>query len=100
MIKHLVMWRLKDHAHGNDRVANARLFKEKLEALAGRIPGLLRIEAGIDFSCSAVSFDVALYSEFADRKALDGYQVHPLHEAVKAFIVEASTERVVVDYED
>jgi len=100
MVRHLVMWRLKDHAHGNDKAANARLFKQKLESLAGRIPGLLRIEAGIDFSCTPASFDVVLYSEFTDRMALEGYQTHPLHEAVKAFIVGASADRVVVDYED
>ncbi|MCF8382353.1 MAG: Dabb family protein [Chlorobium sp.] len=100
MVRHLVMWRLKDHAHGNDKAVNARLFREKLEALAGRIPGLLRIEVGIDFSCTAASFDVVLYSEFTDRKALAGYQIHPLHEEVKTFIIEASEDRVVVDYED
>jgi hypothetical protein len=100
MVRHIVMWRLKDRAHGNDRAVNARLFKEKLEALAGRISGLLAIEAGIDFSCTPASFDVVLYSEFTDRQALERYQTHPEHEAVKAFIVEAAAERVVVDYEE
>ncbi|MBM3162587.1 MAG: Dabb family protein [Chlorobi bacterium] len=100
MLKHVVMWRLKDRAHGNDKAVKARLFKEKLEQLSGRIPGLLHIEAGVDFSCTPSSYDVVLYSEFADREALECYQTHPEHEAVKAFIVEAASERVVVDYED
>ncbi|MBN1279738.1 MAG: Dabb family protein [Chlorobium sp.] len=99
MVKHIVMWRLKESAHGYDRAENARLFKEKLERLAGRIPGLLSIEAGIDFSCSPASYDVVLNSLFSDRSALDAYQVHPEHEAVKAFIAGASAERAVVDYE-
>lgn len=100
MVKHVVMWRLKERAHGNEKAVNALLFKEKLEALEGRIPGLVRIETGIDFAGSAASFDVVLYSEFIDREALVVYQTHPEHEAVKSFIVEATEERAVVDYED
>ncbi|MEI8033466.1 MAG: Dabb family protein [Chlorobiaceae bacterium] len=99
MIKHIVMWRLKDVAHGNDRPANAALFKEKLEALRGRIPGMMAIEAGVDFSGGESSGDVVLYSEFVDRAALQAYQEHPLHQALKPFIGEASLERRVVDYE-
>ncbi|WP_317623581.1 Dabb family protein [Chlorobium limicola] len=54
----------------------------------------------MDFAGSAASFDVVLYSEFIDREALVVYQTHPEHEAVKSFIVEATEERAVVDYED
>jgi DNA phosphorothioation-dependent restriction protein DptG len=99
VIKHIVMWRLKEEARGNTRSANAELVKEKLEALAGRIPGLLRIEAGLDFSRTESSADVVLYSEFESRKALADYQVHPEHEAVKEFIGDVTAERWVVDYE-
>ena len=99
MIKHIVMWRLRDSANGNDRERNARLIKEKLESLAGRIPGLIAIEVGIDFSCSDSSADVVLYSEFVDRAALDGYQRHPEHEAHKPFVSAAAIERRVADYE-
>jgi len=100
MIKHIVFWRLKDGAHGNPKEANARLIKEKLEALRGVIPGLLRIEVGIDFSKSAEAADLALYSEFATRADLETYQAHPAHQAVMPFIGEARSERRVVDYED
>jgi hypothetical protein len=99
MIKHIVMWRLKDAANGAAKAENARRIKEKLEALNGRIPGLLRLEVGIDFSGTESSGDVALYSEFASRKALDDYQEHPEHKAIMAFILEARSERRVVDYE-
>ncbi|MEI6757341.1 MAG: Dabb family protein [Chlorobium sp.] len=99
MIKHIVMWRLKDAAHGNDSNTNASLIKEKLEALRGRIPGMMVVEVGVDFSRSESSGDVVLYSEFLDRKALEAYQVNPEHEALKPFIGEASRERRVVDYE-
>ena len=99
MIKHIVMWKFKDSAHGNDRASNARMAKERLESLRGRIPGLLAIEVGVDVSATANSCDVVLYTEFADADALKVYQAHPLHQAVVPFVAEAASERRVVDYE-
>lgn len=99
MVKHIVLWRLKPEAHGRPAADNARAIKEQLEALRGRIPGLLRLEVGIDFSREETSSDVVLVSEFESRAALDAYQVHPAHEAVKGFILEARSERRLVDYE-
>lgn len=99
MIKHIVTWKLKDRAHGNDKATNAKLMQEMFHKLRGRIPGMTHIEIGIDFSKTDASFDVLLYSEFEDQKALDGYQAHPEHKAVMPFIAEARLERVLVDYE-
>ncbi len=99
MIKHLVLWKLKPEAHGQSAAENGRAIKEKLEGLRGRIPGLLRIEVGIDVSRTDSSSDVALYSEFESRPALDAYQAHPEHKAMMPFIAEARSERRVVDYE-
>jgi len=99
MIKHIVMWRLRDEAHGNDLQTNAYLIQKKLMALQGIIPGIIAIEVGIDFSRSEGSGDVVLYSEFQDREALAAYQLHPEHQALIPFIVGASQERRVVDYE-
>jgi plasmid stability protein len=99
MVKHIVFWKLKAEAHGHSAGENARAIKAKLEALQGRIPGLLKIEVGIDFSRSDSSCDLALYSELESRAALDAYQAHPEHEALMPFILEARNERRVVDYE-
>lgn len=99
MIKHIVLWRLKESAGGRDRAANAALIKERLEALNGRMPGMIRLEIGTDFSATGDSSHLALYSEFEDRAALEGYLNHPEHKAVMPFIAEARTERRVADYE-
>lgn len=98
MIKHIVMWKLKDTAHGNTKERNAQLMKEMLEALNGRIEGMIRLEVGIDFSRTESSGDVVLYSEFRTEKDLENYQNHPEHKAVMPFIMEARTERRVADY--
>lgn len=99
MIKHIVMWRLKEHAHGNTRERNAVLIKERLESLNGKIPGLMKMEVGIDFSHTDNSSDVVLYAEFLSRKDLDNYQNHPEHKAIMPFVLEARCERRMVDYE-
>lgn len=99
MVKHIVMWRLMEEAHGNNAEVNACLIKEKLEALSGRIPGLISIEIGVDFSRTGSSADVVLVSAFTDQSALEAYQRHPEHQALVPFIGGASSERRVVDYE-
>jgi quinol monooxygenase YgiN len=96
MIKHIVVWRLRAEP---SVTANAERAKSLLEGMAGRIPGLLKIEAGINFLVDANASDLVLYTEFSDRAALDGYQTHPVHEAVKPAIRELTLERRVVDYE-
>jgi hypothetical protein len=98
MIKHVVFWKLKDQAEGATKAENAALIKRKLEALRGRIPGLLTIEVGLDVERSPAAWDVVLYSEFTDQAALDGYQKHPEHAAVAAFIGAVRSERGVVDW--
>lgn len=98
MIKHIVFWKLKDEAHGNDKATNAQLIKEKLENLNGKIDGLLKLEVGIDFLGNG-NYDVALYSEVESRNALDFYQKHPLHQSLLPFVREAVCDRKAVDYE-
>jgi len=99
MIKHIVMWRLKDQANGNEKATNASRIKQMLEALNGKIPGMLKLEVGIDYSATDQSCNLALYSEFASQQALDDYLVHPEHKAAAVFIGEVRSERYLVDYE-
>ena len=98
MVKHIVMWKLKEEAHGNSKEKNAQLIKEKLEALNGKIEGLRHLEVGLDF-LGGGNFDVVLYSELEKKETLDVYQNHPLHQALLPFIREAVTDRKAVDYE-
>jgi hypothetical protein len=99
MVKHIVLWKLKDSANGMNKAENALAIKHKLESLKGKIEGLIEIEVGIDFLQSPESGDIMLYSLFNDKQALDHYQQHPLHKEIMPFIAEARSERRVVDYE-
>ena len=99
MIKHIVMWRLKEEAEGRSQSDNAHLIKQQLEALQGQLDGLIEIEVGIDISRGNDSSHIVLYSEFSDKQALASYLIHPLHEAIKPLVLAARSERRVVDYQ-
>ena len=99
MIKHIVMWRLKDFAYGADKGENAKKLKSLLESLKSKISEIKRIEVGININPSYGAFDVVLYSEFDSLSDLEAYQKHPEHLEVVSFVNEVRSERRVVDYE-
>ena len=98
MVKHIVFWRLKEMPAPQREQALLEI-KAGFEALQGVIPGLLRIEVGVDFLRSAESSDFSLYCELESRAALDVYQAHPAHQAMVPLVRDVRIERRVVDYE-
>lgn len=99
MIKHVVMWRLKEEALGREKNENALLVKAGLEALKGQIEEILELEVGINCVMGDQAYDLVLVSAFENLEALDRYQVHPLHKAIGELIGQVRSERTVVDYE-
>lgn len=99
MVKHLVLWKLKEMAEGFSKAENARRIKIELEGLRGKIADIKALEVGLNFNDSVAAYDVALYSEFESREALDRYQKHPEHVRVAALVNQVREERVVADYE-
>ena len=100
MIKHIVFWNLAETAEGKSKIENALLIKKELESLINDIPGLKKIEVGINHSeAPQDNYDVALYCEFDTMADLDVYQNHPEHKRVAAYIGKIRTARVAVDYE-
>lgn len=99
MLKHIVMWKLKDQAEGLDRAANALEMKRRLDACAGIVPGMHTFEVTLAQPGLEATYDVVLYSEFADRAALEAYVAHPTHQAVVPFIGAIREARQCMDYE-
>jgi len=99
VLKHIVMWKLKEQAEGADKATNASKMKALLDGCAGLVPGMLKFEAVLAQPGLEASYDVVLYSEFASREALDAYQEHPDHVAIKPFIGAIREARQCMDYE-
>lgn len=98
MVTHLVMWKLKDEAEGGGKEQNAAVIKERLEALVGKIPGLvsLRVEPNI----MPGSYDLCLVGRYEDVDALKVYREHPLHKEVQQFVHKVITDRASCDFQD
>jgi hypothetical protein len=99
MLKHIVMWKLKEHAEGADKATNARKMKELLDACADIVLGILKFETVIAQPGLEATYDVILYSEFMSKAALDAYQEHPQHVALKPYIGAIREARQCMDYE-
>ena len=99
MIKHIVMWKLKDSAEGNTKAQNAALIKEKLEALPQKISQIKFMEVGINVNPSDMAYDAVLVSDFESMEDLEAYQNHPEHKKVQGFVKAVREARVVADYQ-
>jgi quinol monooxygenase YgiN len=98
MIRHIVMWKLKEQAEGGTRTQNAEKMRELLENCRDVAPGTREFNVGIASPGEESTFDIVLVSTFDDEAALDAYQVHPEHEKAKAFIGKVREARQCVDY--
>jgi len=94
MVTHVVMWKLKDRSP-----AHAERVQTLLTSMKGKIPGMLDLEAGVDFVRSDRSYDVVLITRHENREALDQYQLHPVHEEVKRVMLELREASTAVDFE-
>jgi hypothetical protein len=99
MIKHIVMWKLKDHAEGADRAANAAEMKRRLDACAQLVPGILAFEVRLAQPGLEATSDVILYAEFANEAALRAYGAHPTHQALVPFFKAVRDGRECMDYQ-
>ena len=99
MLKHIVMWKFKPEAEGADKAANLVRAKALLDACAGLTPGMRMLEVAIAQPGLECTYDLVLYAEFDDAAALDAYQNHPQHLAVKPFIGAVRLERQCMYYQ-
>ena len=99
MVKHVILWQLKDELSDTEKAAVKAGIKEGLEGLAGQIPGLVDIRVNIDALPSS-NADLMLDTTFETAEALKGYSTHPAHVAVANSTVRPYYKnRVCLDYE-
>lgn len=78
MVKHIILWQLKDEFSDNEKLRIKAGIKEELESLLGRIDGLAEINVETEGLVSS-NADIMLYSVFESDDALKAYAVHPAH---------------------
>ncbi len=82
MVKHIILWTLKDEFSAEEKESIKASIKEALEGLAGKIPGLIDIKVNSTGILASSNADLMLDSTFEDEAALKAYAVHPEHVAV------------------
>ncbi|HIX74809.1 MAG TPA: Dabb family protein [Candidatus Parabacteroides intestinipullorum] len=99
MIRHIVMFKLKEFENAEAKQAKLNEIKERLEALIDKIEVLKYIH--VDFNCNpAETWDLILTTELATLEDVNTYANHPEHVAVaKGIIGPVKADRACVDYE-
>ena len=99
MVKHVILWQLKDELDAQQKETIKKNMKEQLEGLVGKVPGLAEMTIQIAPLASS-NAEVMLDSLLESEEALKGYAVHPAHVAVADTYVRPYTKsRVCMDYE-
>jgi len=99
MVKHIVLFKLKDEAPADKKLAAMTSFKAAIEVLPVKISVIRKIEVGLNIN-PAESWSIALYSEFDTLDDVRTYAAHPDHVAAGKLLAEVKESRACVDYED
>ena len=99
MVKHIILWQLKDEFSKEEKSSIKAGIKSGLESLITKIDGLVEIKVETEGLASS-NADVMLYSVFETEEALKAYAVHPAHVEVADTKVRPYTKtRLCLDFE-
>ncbi len=78
MVRHVIIWTLKDEYSDTQKEEIRRNAREALNGLYGKIPGLTDIHV-ITEGLPSSSGDMMLDTLFENEEALKNYSVNPIH---------------------
>lgn len=98
MVKHVILWKLKDMSEAEYATVVSEM-KTNLEALVGKVPGLLDLKV-YTAKLPSSNVDVMLDSTLESEEALKGYAVHPDHVfAADTYVRPFTASRSCLDFE-
>lgn len=99
MVKHIILWSLDEKYSAEEKEKIKLGIKKELEALKGKIPGLIDIKVNKDGLASSTA-DLMLDSSFESEEALKSYSKNPLHVNVAdTFVRPYTVKRSCLDFE-
>ncbi len=98
MIKHVILWRLRDESEVDDMAMKIAFCRDGFAALPRKIPGLVSCKL-YTMPLPSSTCDLMLDTVFEDEASLLGYKNHPEHLAIANIIRTLVTERVCMDCE-
>ena len=94
MVKHIILWQLKDELSSEEKAEVSARIKEGLEGLVGKVPGLVSVHVQTQHLDSS-NADLMLDTTLESVEALKGYAVHPEHLKVANGVVRPNTKQRV-----
>lgn len=98
MIKHVILWKLKESMSADEKAEARAEAKKRLESLNGKIDGLISLKVNAA-PLSSSNADMMLDSEFVSEEALAGYQKNPLHLEAAGYVRSVVEARLCLDFE-
>ena len=98
MVKHIVMFKLKDTLSKEEKLVVMKDFKAAIEALPAQIDVIRKVFVGLNIN-EAEQWDICLESEFDSLDDVKLYAAHPAHVAAAGILKDAKQDRACVDYE-
>lgn len=99
MVKHIILWNLKDELSDEEKNRVKKGIKEGLEGLFGKIEGLTEIRVNTEGLASSTA-DLMLDSTFESEEALRNYSVNALHQEVaNTYVSPFTKQRSCLDFE-
>ena len=97
MVKHIILWKLKESFTEEEKAQARAEAKRRLESLNGKIEGLVSLTVVTD-SLPSSNADMMLDSVFTDADALAGYQTNPLHLEAAGYVRSVVESRLCLDF--
>lgn len=98
MVKHIVLFKLKETLSAEEKADVMNRFKSAIEALPAVIPFIRRIHVGLNIN-PAEQWDICLDSEFDTMEEVKAYAAHPAHVAAAGILKDTKEGRACTDYE-
>lgn len=98
MVKHIVLFKLKDTLSKEEKCEVMNRFKTAIEALPAKIDVIRKVFVGLNMN-EAEQWDICLESEFDTLEDVKVYAAHPDHVTAAGILKDAKDGRACVDYE-
>lgn len=97
MVKHIVLFKLKESLAPAEKTDIMHRFKAAIEALPATISFIKDIHVGLNEN-PAETWDICLDSSFDTLEEVKAYSIHPAHVAAAGILKDAKENRACVDY--
>lgn len=98
MVKHIVLFKLKESLSQEEKLDVMNRFKAAIEALPGKIEVIRKVFVGLNIN-PAEQWDICLESEFDTLDDVKFYAAHPDHVAAAGILKDVKDGRACADYE-